>query len=253
MIKTKSALIPATLASPMRDLSIRELLRPFDDLSGILYIVKDCQSRVLAISPESLRRMGYKHEHQVIGKLPEEYLPPELALKFRADDAWVLQTGKARLNMVEMWFNPQGQREWISTSKYPLKDAAGNIIGVMGILQNVDIREKRFAYLGPVGDAADYIRARIGEPLLISKIARHAGFSERQLQRNFHKVFNQTIQQYIIQTRIHAAIAYLCHSGLTLGEIALKSGFNDQSAFTNRFKRVTGQTPRAYRLKALRS
>lgn len=229
------------------DVSIRELLRPFDDISGVFYVVKDCQSRVLAISPESLRRMGFADENKVMGKRPEEYLPPELAQKFHADDAWVLENGKALLNVVEMWFNPQGQREWISTSKYPVRDASGCLVGVIGILQNLDIREKRFAHLGPVGDAADYIRAHLGEPLMVGEIARHAGFSERQLQRNFHRVFGRTIQQYIIDNRIHAAIADLIHSGLTIAEIALKSGFNDQSAFTNRFKKVTGQTPHAYR------
>jgi PAS domain S-box-containing protein len=251
MPKQKSSPTKSLPASGMDKLTIRELLRPFDDVAGLLYIVKDHQSRVVAISPESLLRMGYNDETQVIGKLPEEYLPAELALKFRADDEWVLKTGQARLNMVEMWFNPQGRREWISTNKYPLRDADGKVIGVIGILQNLDIREKRFAHLGPVGEAADYIRAHLGEPLMIRDIARHAGFSERQLQRNFHKVLGQTIQQYIIQNRIHAAITDLTHSGLTLGDIALKSGFNDQSAFTNCFKKITGQTPHAYRRKLL--
>lgn len=235
----------------LEGISIRELLHPFDEMPGIFYIVKDCQSRVAAISPESLRRMGFKDSKEVIGKLPEEYLPAELARKFRVDDEWVLRNGKARLNVVEMWFNPAGGREWISTSKYPLRNQAGEVVGLMGILQNLDIREKRFAHLGPVGAAADYIRGNLGDPLMVRDIARHAGFSERQLQRIFHKVFGRTIQQYLIETRIHAAIAELSHSGLSLGEIALKCGFNDQSAFSNRFKKATGLTPYAYRLKVL--
>jgi AraC-like DNA-binding protein len=179
-------------------------------------------------------RMGYRHESEVLHKLPSEYLPPELALKFCADDQWVLQNGLPRLNMVEMWFDSRGRRDWIVTHKYPLRDLDGKFVGVIGILQNLDIREKRFAHLGRVGD-----------------IARKAGFSERQLQRNFHKVFGQTIQQFIIENRIHAAVAELTGSGLRISEIALKFGFNDQSAFSNCFKRVTGQTPRAYRVKVL--
>jgi PAS domain S-box-containing protein len=249
---SKSKSVPPSIKEPLiSNVSIRELLRPFDDVRGILYIVKDRQSRVVAISPESLLRMGYETDAHVIGKLPEEYLPPELARKFRADDESVLQRGEARLNIVEMWFNPQGRHEWISTNKYPLRDGSGQIVGVLGILQNLDIREKRFAFLGPVGDAADYIRAHLGESLLLREIARHAGFSERQLQRNFRKVFSQTVQQYVIQNRIHSAIVDLSDSGLTLGEIALKSGFNDQSAFTNRFKKITGTTPKAYRSQLL--
>jgi len=95
--------------------------------------------------------------------------------------------------MVEMWFNPQGRRDWIATNKYPLRDGDGKVVGVIAILQNLDIREKRYAHLGPVGDAADHIRSHLSEPLMVGDIARRAGYSERQLQRNFRKVFGQTI------------------------------------------------------------
>lgn len=230
---------------------IAEILRPFDGIAGLFYVIKDVASRVMAISPQSLERMGYGHRDEVIGKLQHEYLPPELALKFRTDDEWVIRHGKPRLNLVEMWFSAGGKRDWISTNKYPLRDRAGKVVGVLGILQNLDIREKRFAYLGPVGVAADYIRAHLGEPLMVGEIARLAGFSERQLQRNFHKVFGQTIQQYIIANRVHAAIQELTGSGASISEIALKFGFNDQSAFSNCFKRFTGQSPHAYRVKVL--
>lgn len=235
---------------PLSRVAIRDLLRPFDSLPGAFYIVKDRLSRVIAISPEAVKRMGYRDEKEVLGKLPADYLPPELAEKFCEDDHWVMERGIPRLGMVEMWFNPHGGRDWISTNKYPLRGADGGVVGIIGILQNLDIREKRFAYLGPVGDAADHIRGHLGEVLMVGDIARRTGFSERQLQRNFRKVFGQTIQQYIIASRIHAAIGDLTDSGLRISEIALKYGFNDQSAFSNCFRRITGQSPHAYRLKA---
>jgi PAS domain S-box-containing protein len=230
---------------------VRDLLQPFDSLPGAFYIVKDRLSRVIAISPEAVKRMGYREESEVLGKLPVDYLPPELAEKFCEDDRWVMEHGIPRLGMVEMWLNAHGGRDWISTNKYPLRSPEGEVVGIVGILQNLDIREKRFAHLGPVGDAADHIRSHLGEPLMVGDIARRTGFSERQLQRNFRKVFGQTIQQYIIASRIHAAIGDLTFSGLRISEIALKYGFNDQSAFSNCFRRLTGQSPHAYRLKAL--
>ncbi len=205
---------PASAFQP--NVSIREILRPFDGITGLFYIVKDHLSRVVAISPESVQRMGYRHENEVLGKLPGEYLPPELA-----------------------------------THKYPLRDGDGKVVGVIAILQNLDIREKRYAHLGPVGDAADHIRTHLGEPLIVGEIARLAGYSERQLQRNFRRVFSQTIQQYIIASRINAAIHELTVGGAGISEIALKFGFSDQSAFSNCFKRFTGQPPHAYRVSVL--
>ena len=231
----------------LRRVALRELLRPFDDVPGVLYIVKDAESRVMAISPESVQRMGYKREEEIIGLAPHEYLSMELADKFRADDQWVLTHGKPRLNMVEMWFNPQGKRDWIVTSKYPLRDDEGLVIGVIGILQNLGVRLKRLAHLGPIGKAADYIRVHLGEVLRVPDIARRVGLSERQMQRLFRRVFGQSIQQYIISTRIHAATHELTHSDRAIAEIALMLGFNDQSAFSNTFRRLTGLSPRAYR------
>jgi transcriptional regulator GlxA family with amidase domain len=104
-----------------------------------------------------------------------------------------------------------------------------------------------FAHLGPVGKAADYIRDHLSEPIRVSRIARHVGFSERQLERLFRRAFGMTIQQFVIQSRIHAAACELTHSGRTIAEIALIFGFSDQSAFTNQFRDITGMTPRVYR------
>jgi PAS domain S-box-containing protein len=236
----------------LRRLPMREVLRTFDDVPGVFYILKDAQSRVMAISPESVKRMGYRHEDEVIGRPPHEYLPKELADKFRTDDGWVLTHGEPRLNMVEMWFNPQGRRDWIVTSKYPLRDTRGRVVGVIGILQNLKVRQRRLADLGPVGKAVDYIGAHLGETLMVPEIARRAGLSERQLQRLFARVLAQTIQQYIIATRIHAASHELIHSERSIAEIALMFGFNDQSAFSNSFRALTGLSPRAYRQRSAR-
>jgi len=56
-----------------------------------------------------------------------------------------------------------------------------------------------------------------------------------------------TIQQFIIRSRIQAAIYELTHSQRTIAEIALMFGFSDQSAFTNQFREVAGLPPRLYR------
>ena len=44
-----------------------------------------------------------------------------------------------------------------------------------------------------------------------------------------------SIQQFIIQSRIHAAIHALTTSGRTIAQVADQFGFSDQSAFTRRF------------------
>jgi AraC-like DNA-binding protein len=226
----------------------RQLLQPLAHIPGVLmYFVKDAESRLMAISPESVKRMGLQSEEEILGKKPHEFLPADLANKYLADDQWVVRHGKPLLNIVEVWFNEQRIRDWSVTNKYPLRNAGGQVVGLVGTVQSFEARRQLLAHLGPVGQAADFIREHLGERMLLAEIARHAGFSERQLQRLFRRVFGMTIQQFIIRSRIHAAIHELTHSERSIAEIAISLGFSDQSAFSNRFREATGTPPRSYR------
>ena len=225
----------------------KQLLQPFDRVPGLLYFVKDAQSRLMALSREVALRVGFKNEEEMVGLTVHSYLPPDLAEKYIADDQRVMQQGEPLLNIVEIWFNEQGIRDWIITDKYPLRNQGGRVVGLIGTILPFEARRKMLASLGPVGKAADFIRDHLGEQIMLSAIARDAGFSERQLQRLFRQVFGMTMQQFIIRSRIQAAIHELTRSKRTIVEIAMMFGFSDQSAFTNQFRQVTGMPPSSYR------
>ncbi|MDB6174053.1 MAG: transcriptional regulator with sensor, AraC family [Chthoniobacteraceae bacterium] len=203
----------------------------------------------MAISPGSVARMGFASEEEIIGRSVHDYLPADLADKYIADDQWVLKNGKPLLNVLEIFFNAQGLRDWMVTNKYPLKNRLGEVIGLIGTMHGFEARRKQLAHLGPVGKAADFIRENLGNSMSLAAIARYAALSERQLQRLFKSIFGMTIQEFIIQSRIQGAIRELTHSDRALSDIAFKFGFSDQSAFSNRFRKITGLTPRAYRLR----
>ena len=140
-----------------------------------------------------------------------------------------------------------GFRDWTITDKYPLRNARGKVVGLIGTIQFFEARRKMLGHLGAVGKAADFIRDHLGDGLMLAEIARHAGFSERQLQRLFRQVFGISVQQFIIRSRIQAAMHELTHTQRTIAEIALMFGFSDQSAFTNQFRSIAGLPPRLYR------
>ncbi len=133
---------------------VRNLLEPFDQIPGVLYFVKDVHSRLMAISPDSVARLGFQSEEEMIGLADHDYLPEDLAAKYRVDDQWVLQNGKPMRNIVEMWLNSQGMRDWIVTDKYPLRNAREEVVGLVGTIQSLEGRRKLVAHLGPVGKAA---------------------------------------------------------------------------------------------------
>ena len=229
----------------------RQLLEAFEHLPGVRYFVKDAQSRLMAMSSARVSQLGLASENEIIGLTDREFTPPENAEQFLADDHWVIRHGKPLRNRVEMGVDENGFRDWTITDKYPLFNSQGQVVGLVGTVQFFETRRKMLGYLGPVGKATDYIRDRLGEGLMLSEIARHAGLSERQLQRLFRRAFGMTIQQFIIRSRIQAAIYELTHSQRTIAEIALMFGFSDQSAFTNQFRAVAGLPPRLYRQRYL--
>ena len=225
----------------------RQLLEAFDHLPGVRYFVKDLQSRWMALSNKRVSQLGLASEDEVIGLMDRDYLPTEMVDPFLADDQWVFRHGKPLRNRVEMGMDENGFRDWTITDKYPLVDANGKVVGLIGTVQFFDARRKMLGHLGPVSKAADFIRDHLGEGLRLSDIARHAGLSERHLQRLFRRAFGITIKQFIIRSRIQVAIHELTHSQRAIAEIALMFGFSDQSAFTNQFRSVVGLSPRLYR------
>jgi AraC family transcriptional regulator len=65
--------------------------------------------------------------------------------------------------------------------------------------------------------------------------------------RSFKRAMGIPPHQYILRERIERAKSLLCNPKLPLSEVALRSGFADQSHLTNAFHRMTNLSPRAYR------
>jgi AraC-like DNA-binding protein len=229
----------------------KDLLEPFNRFPDALYFVKDTESRVMAVSPGVVTRMGLHSEEEIIGRLPQEYMPPALARKFLRDDGLVVRTGKPMRNIVEVYYNERGVCDWIITDKYPIKDASGRVVGLIGTVQPFTSRQKLWSQLGPIGKAVDYIQTHLGDRVSLPEITLQAGCSERQLQRKFQGMFGITMQQFIIQSRVHAAINELVNTDRTIAEIAAQFGFTHQSAFTNQFREIIGVPPRTYRQRYL--
>jgi transcriptional regulator GlxA family with amidase domain len=55
------------------------------------------------------------------------------------------------------------------------------------------------------------------------------------------------VQEFLAKTRIKAASDALINSDLSVGDISVKFGFCDQSAFTQQFKKHIGETPLRFR------
>jgi AraC family transcriptional regulator len=95
--------------------------------------------------------------------------------------------------------------------------------------------------------ADELIHARFLERLTLTEIAREAGIHPVNLAQEYRRRFKYTVGSKIRQLRIEHASGQIQKTDLPLVDIALASGFSDQSSFTVTFKHLTGMTPSAYR------
>jgi AraC family transcriptional regulator len=79
------------------------------------------------------------------------------------------------------------------------------------------------------------------------QLAKAVGVHPVHLASQFRKHFKQTIGQYVRTRRIEHASRQLASSDSSLVDIALGSGFADQSHFSKVFKRLVGMTPAQFR------
>lgn len=84
--------------------------------------------------------------------------------------------------------------------------------------------------------------------LTLAELSRCAGRHPVQVSRQFRYHFGCTISEYVRQVRIARAQILLSRRDLSIAEIALASGFSDQSHFTNAFRKRVGIPPHRFRL-----
>ena len=120
----------------------RLLLRTLiDNIPDSIYSLGLACRKTLVNSAE-VRYIGAKSETDVLGKDDFGLYPRELAEKFFADDQLVMQTGKPVLNREEYVFDEKQQKRWLLTSKLPLRNHEGRIVGLVGIGRDITDRKQ---------------------------------------------------------------------------------------------------------------
>lgn len=95
----------------------------------------------------------------------------------------------------------------------------------------------------------EYIEEHLDQDISLEEMAASAGVSKTEALRCFHKTLQTTPYSYVMEARLSKAADLLAETGLPVGEIASRTGFNQQSYFGKRFKEKMGVTPLEYRRK----
>ncbi len=120
----------------------RQMLRGVLDTIPVRAFWKDRNSVYLGCNEHFAHDAGLGSPDQIIGQDDFAMAWREQAPLYRADDQQVMRTGQAMLNYEEPQTAPDGRRLWLRTSKIPLRDATGKIVGVLGTYEDITERKQ---------------------------------------------------------------------------------------------------------------
>ena len=92
-----------------------------------------------------------------------------------------------------------------------------------------------------------WIEENLESPLTVRQLAARCGMSERTFNRRFREQTGTTPLQWLLRARVRRAQYLLENTGHGIDLIAEQAGFGSPTAFRERFRRVAGVAPQAYR------
>lgn len=117
------------------------LLQAVIDTVPVRVFWKDRSSRFLGCNSAFARDAGKNDPGELLGKTDYDLPWAHEAARYQADDAEVIQSESQKINFDEPQTSPSGHATWLRTSKVPLRDQANQVIGVLGMYQ--DVSEER--------------------------------------------------------------------------------------------------------------
>jgi len=120
----------------------QQMLQLILDAIPVRVFWKDRQSRYLGCNRHFAKDAGLSSPEDIIGKDDFELSWSEQANLYRADDQRVMESGTPKVNYEEPQSWPDGTRLWLRTSKVPLRDLQGRVMGVLGTYEDITERKR---------------------------------------------------------------------------------------------------------------
>ena len=240
---------PATFQAAFfaRAAGAASLVQLFAVLPETYFFAKDRSGRFVAVNHLFLDNHALTAEAEAIGKTDLDFHPPLLAAAYMSEDRRVMESGKPLPGQLWMVPHRRGPPRWYVSTKVPIRDVAGEVVGLAGAMHRVNdpaLLSRHFAELMPV---IRHVEEHYQADVSMAEMARLAGLSTTHFNRRFRQLLRMTPTGYLRTVRIQRARTLLATTRKPLAEIAALTGFTDQSHFTRRFRQTTGLTPAAYR------
>lgn len=117
-----------------------------DNMPDEIYF-KDAQSCFIILNRPVAKNLGISEPSEAIGKNDFDFFSPDQAKEFFEDEQKLMQKGDALIGKVEKRTDSQGRDTWSSTTKVPMRDQDGRIVGLLGINRDITATKEAEAKL----------------------------------------------------------------------------------------------------------
>src|SRR5262249_25038986 len=131
---------PATRAESVLGEDCDLLAILLDNLPDSIYF-KDVASRFIRISKACAAKFGLTNPDDAVGKTDFDFFGEEHARQAYEDEQQMIRTGEAAMALEEKETYPDGRVTWCSSTKMPLCDRNGRVIGTFGISRDITERK----------------------------------------------------------------------------------------------------------------
>ncbi len=125
----------------LRDISHqrRLLTALMESLPDAIYFL-DGDLRYERVNPAHARLLGLESPEAAVGRTAGELLPPDQAAALERDDRRLMETGEPLVDKREEHPGADGETHWYSTTKAPISDNNGRVVGLVGVSRDITRR-----------------------------------------------------------------------------------------------------------------
>jgi AraC-like DNA-binding protein len=226
----------------------RSVIELFQYLPSVYFYAKDSNHRYIGINDATLTNIfGLDEASELYGRTDADFQPSALAEAYHSEDRRVMKSKKPIPNQVWLVPHVRGTPQWFVSSKTPLFDVEGNVVGIAGVMYPIKTPQEQTNYFKELTPVVSFIDDNYTNQISMSEMAEIAGLSTTHFNQRFKTIFQMSPTAYVLSRRIQLAQKLLVETNRTISEVGAEVGFYDQSHFTKRFGRVVGMTPNAYR------
>lgn len=187
----------------------RDLLRQAFLSSPDYQYVKTPESRFAAVNRKVAAHNGFATPAEMIGKTDYALVERSRAKALIAAEQQVMQTGTPIIDQEEMLPGPDGGKVWYLTSKVPLRDDDGRIIGLAGVTRDVTVRRR-------LRDEAEEARQRLD--FVLAGVADGIAMFDRfgvlvYCNEQYRTMFPLTVAARQPGRHIHSILAAVAETG----------------------------------------